>query len=190
MSKHRYYFKKPKGEIVKDILLWLAAGGAVAIAATSPYFGLHLVQAFLKNKKHKPKSTENAFRRLYREGYIAIEKSNRQLFISLTDEGRKRAGIYQINNLAIRKPKRWDGKWRVVIFDISDRQRMKREALRGFLKRLQFYKLQDSVWAHPFNCEDEVTLLREFFGFTIKEFQLIVAEKVENQSILRDVFKV
>ena len=81
-------------------------------------------------------------------------------------------------------------KWRIIIFDISDLHRVKREAFRGFLKRLQFYKLQESVWIHPFECKREVELLKEFFGFTSKEIQLIVAEQVENSDFLRTKFKI
>jgi hypothetical protein len=58
------------------------------------------------------------------------------------------------------------------------------------LKQLQFYKLQESVWIHPFDCKREVGLLKEFFGFTSKEIQLIVAEQVENPDFLRTRFKI
>lgn len=44
MIKYKYYFKKPKSEIVKDILSWLAIAGAVYIAASSPYFTIRLLR--------------------------------------------------------------------------------------------------------------------------------------------------
>lgn len=189
--EYKYYFKKPRGEIVKDILLWLAFGGAVTIvAASSPNFLYNALLAFQKSKKYKKQSVRNAFQRLRHEGVIAMQKHNHQLYLSLTAEGRKRAGRFQIDSLSIKKPKKWDGKWRIVMFDIPNRERMKREAFRGFLRRLSFYRFQKSVWIHPFDCSDEISLLRNFFGFTPKELQLVVAEKVEHDSALRKAFHI
>jgi len=42
--KYKYYFKKPKSMIVKDILAWLATAGVTYIAASSPYFALNLTR--------------------------------------------------------------------------------------------------------------------------------------------------
>ena len=184
MTQYKYYLKKPKGEIVKDILFWLMLGGAVAIAATSPYFVHNALGAFHKQKKYRPQSVGNAFKRLLREGAISLQKHNHQVYISLTKEGRKKAGRFQLNDLEVKKPKKWDKKWRIVIFDVDNRERFKREVLRGFLKRLGFYKLQQSVWIHSFGCSDEIALLKDFFGFTSKEVRLIVAEQVENSEVL------
>lgn len=188
MAIYKYYFRKPKGEIVKDILLWLAIGGAVAMSASSPYFGMNLIKSFLKGKRHKPKSTINAFSRLYKQGCIALEKKHHQYYISLTPEGRKKAGIYQINALEIRRPKQWDHKWRIVIFDIPHRNRFVREVLRGTLKQLGFRLLQKSVWVHPFACKDEIDLLCSLFGLTSQEVRLITAQDIGETTNLKKVF--
>lgn len=45
---------------------------------------------------------------------------------------------------------RWDGKWHIVLFDISEKERAKRNVLRDFLKRLGFGKLFESTWISPF----------------------------------------
>ena len=190
MGQYKYYFKKPKGEIVKDILTWVAIGGAVAFAAaSSSSFISNLLRKFAKKQRYNKRSVVNAFYRLRKEGYIHIQRSGHQIYISLTPEGRKKAGRFQINSLQIEKPKHWDKKWRIVIFDIKHKNRVKREALRGFLKRLGFYQLQKSVWAHPYNCEDEVRLLKDFFGFTVNELQLIVAEHIDSASTLCKHFR-
>jgi hypothetical protein len=46
IKKYKYYFYKPKSEIVKDILNWLMLAGAVYIAASSPYFVRNLLKEF------------------------------------------------------------------------------------------------------------------------------------------------
>jgi DNA-binding PadR family transcriptional regulator len=188
MSKYKYYFKKPKGEIVKDMLLGLAIGGTVLLAASSPDFGVNLIRSFSREKNYRPKRAYDTFYRLRKEGCIEVQKRNQQIYIRLTEKGRRRAGIYQINSLTLHKPKRWDGLWRIAIFDIKEKQRIKREALRGLLKRLEFYPLQRSVWVSPYECRDEVQLLKDFFGFRDDELKLIVTRDIENDSKMKKHF--
>lgn len=190
MSKYKYYLKKPKSEITKDILIILAVSGAVAFAATSPYFGANLARRFFKQKKYKPKRVYDTFYRLRKEGCIEIQKKNHQMYISLTEEGRKRAGIYQINSLEIKRPKKWDQRWRLILFDIKELQRTKREAFRGILKNLGIEPLQQSVWMYPYECRDEINLLRDFFGLTQQELRYIVTDTIGEDLEWRKEFHV
>ena len=100
------------------------------------------------------------------------------------------AGWLQVDDLEIKRPKRWDGKWRIVIFDISQLKKFYRELFRGKLKELGFYPLQKSVWIHPFECRDEIEVLREFFGLTQDEVRLVVAENIEKDDWLREIFEI
>lgn len=188
MSKYRYYFRKPKSEIAKDIFNIVLISGVIAFAATSPYFLTNMLKAHKRFKKYPKKRVANTFARLRREGLIEIQKNNHQIYIKLTPKGKKKAGIYQINDLSIKKPNKWDGKWRIVIFDIAELKRTQREAFRGKLKELGFLVIQKSVWIHPFSCRDEITLLRDFFGMDKNDIRLIIAENIENDQELKKVF--
>src|SRR3989338_9476156 len=178
MSKYKYYFRKPNSEIVKDIMLWLAVGGAVAIAASSPTFGTSVARSFYKwlkgEKKYTNKKVYDTFYQLRRRGCITFEKKGHQVFIQLTPEGRKRAGRLQIDSLKIKKPKQWDRKFRLVLFDIAQPKSAYRNAFRGRLEELGFLHLQKSAWIHPYPCKDEVDVLRDFFGLTQKEVCFLV----------------
>ena len=55
--------------------------------------------------------------------------------------------------------KPWDGRWRVVIFDIAEIHRTTRKALREKLRELSFGMLQESVWITPHDVSVD---LREF----------------------------
>jgi len=189
MSKYKYYFTKPRSEITKDILKWLLVAGAVYIAASSPYFTINLMRN-LKKQKYKRKRVYDAFYNLRRQGCIEMRENNHQIYISLTERGRKMAGRFQIDSLKINRPKKWDRKWRIVIFDITQLKNLQRNALRGKLKELEFYPLQKSVWIHPYPCEDEIRLLREFFGLSEKEIRLLTAENIEKDDFLRKIFKI
>ena len=190
IGKYTYYFRQPRSVIAKNILEWVATAGVVAIAATSPFFLVNLARVVSRRWRHvSKKEVSNAFYRLRREGCLIIEEKNNQIYISLSDKGRQKAGWLQINHLEIKKPKKWDGTWRIVIFDIAHGNRIKREALRGFLKRLGFYQLQKSVWVHPYDCRNEVDLLINFFGFSADEVRLITTLTLGEDGALKRYFK-
>jgi DNA-binding transcriptional regulator PaaX len=186
--KYTYYVKKPRSAIVKDVLDWLFVGGVVAVACTSPYMIPALLQKRKSLQKYPTRKVSDTFYRLRKQGFIIMEKRNRQLYISLTPEGKQKAGVFQIDKLRIQKPKHWDKKWRLLLFDIPEKRRVSREALRGKLKEFGFMQFQKSVWVHPYNCKAEMELLQEFFGLSRSEMQLIIAESLDGDRELRKEF--
>ena len=190
VAKYKYYFSKPKSEIAKDILFWIFATGAITIAATSPYFIQNVLRANQKLEKYPKRKIQDTFSSFRKRGLIEINRSNKQVYISLTKEGKKKAGILQINDLRIARPKKWDGMWRVLLFDIAHEKRSYREALRGKLKELNFFLFHKSVWVHTFDCKAEMEILRDFFGFDSQEMCLLVVESIEHDEKLREFFGV
>ncbi|MBI2100398.1 MAG: hypothetical protein HYT48_03630 [Candidatus Vogelbacteria bacterium] len=91
------------------------------------------------------------------------EHQDGSITVVLTEKGKQRTLRYQIEALAIAKPKRWDGRWRVVLFDIPENRRRIRDALRHKLKELGFCEWQKSVFVHPYPCFDELNFVIEFF---------------------------
>lgn len=190
IEKFKYYFRKPKSEITKDILLWLMISGLVAIAATSPYFIQNFLRSYKKWKKYPRRKLQDTFTYLRKRGLLETSYKNNQMFISLTDEGKRKAGFLQVDSLKIPRPQKWDGKWRILLFDIAEMKKKHREALRGKLKELGFFLFQKSVWVHAFNCKAEMELLRDFFGLSEYELCLIVVNHIENDKELRKFFAV
>lgn len=187
---------KTKRGITKIILKSLLIAGGIAIASTSPYFVTRIIPEIIKYSKYRKKQKEfekqrfyNAFYKLRKKGYINLEYKGKQLYISLTKEGRKWAGRYQIDDLEIKKSWRWDKKWRVLIFDIKEKQKIKREALRGKLKELGLYNIQKSVWVCPYEFKNEVEIMRSFFGFSKDEMAVINASSIENDGKIKTFFK-
>ena len=106
MSKYKYYFRKSRSEVVKDILKTTLFAGVVAIAATSPYFIVNALRAYNNLKKYPKSKVSDVFARLKREGLIKTRWENKQIYIELTSNGKKKAGIYQINSLKINNSKK------------------------------------------------------------------------------------
>lgn len=190
MSKYKYYFRKPRSEIVKDILKGLLLTGAACVAATSPYFVRSVSKSLVKSNRYRKKIISNTFYRLKKEGCIETFYKNNQLYIKLTEKGRKKAGWMQIDELKIKKMKKWDKKWRLSIFDISELKKLQREAFRGKLKELGFLPIQKSVWINPYDCKDEIGLLKDFFGLSEDELRLVIAEDIGEDDVFRQFFKI
>lgn len=188
LGKYRYYFRKPRSEITKDILLWLLVAGGVILSGS----GSGIVSRMLFQRKslqgYPKRNVQSMFSYLRKRELVVVEKHNHQIYLSLTDEGKKKAGMFQLQEFKIPEPKNWDKKWRILVFDIPEKKRVGREALRGMLKRLQFYQLQKSVWVHPFNCRAEVSLLKSFFSFTDNELRFMVAEEIGSAERVKQFF--
>ncbi len=182
---------KPYGTITKTILISLAMGGAIILAATSPRVATLLFKYLLKKtnrKVMKQKEFALAFSRLKISRLIIIkEKGDGTFVVELTEKGKRKIQEIQFEELHIQKPKKWDGIWRIVIFDIPKTKNNARDALRQKLKHLQFYQLQESTWVHPYPCNQEIEFLVELFG-VYPYVQLIEASKIQNDLKLREYF--
>lgn len=105
------------------------------------------------------------FNHMSRIGLIKREKlSDGSIYIMLTAKGKKRLSSVILETVNISVQKKWDGKWRIVSFDIPRALRTRRYELLRELHRLGFQKLQQSMWVHPFPCKNEVDQLASSLG--------------------------
>lgn len=105
----------------------------------------------------------------------------------LTKNGKRRILKYSLDELTIEKPNSWDGRWRLVIYDVPKSKKYLRDVFRGTLKNLGFYQLQESVWLYPFPCEPQVTFLREYYDVG-GEVVYVVASELEDDAPYRTYF--
>ena len=70
---------------------------------------------------------------------------------------------YSLDTLVIPTPQKWDKKWRLVIFDIPEKKRAGRNALRDKLRDCGFKEWQHSVFVYPYPCENEIDFIIEVF---------------------------
>ncbi|PIR45395.1 MAG: hypothetical protein COV09_01695 [Candidatus Vogelbacteria bacterium CG10_big_fil_rev_8_21_14_0_10_50_13] len=91
------------------------------------------------------------------------ENKDGTISIVLTEKGKLTARQFDPDNLKIIKLSRWDKHWRMVIYDIPDKKKSAREALRRKLTELGFKEWQKSVFVHPYPCRDQIDFIIEFF---------------------------
>ena len=190
MRRYQYGGASPRSSITQDILYTLFIGGIIILAASSPYAGIALWRAWQGKKKYQKRQFTSTFHRLKRNNLLHIERRGNEVMVSLTPKGKEVAGYMEIEKLKIQKSKRWDGLWRVVVFDIAELRRFERNAFRGMLREIGFVHFQKSVWAQPFPCKREVNILRNFFGLSEKEVQLLEARIIGDDAHLRKFFRV
>ena len=105
----------------------------------------------------------------------------------LTDKGKIKAITYHFDKMKIER-KDWDGRWRIVVFDIPEKMRRSRDVLRDKLERLGFYELQKSVFVFPYQCEDEINFIIEYFNLR-QYVRTGILEKIDNDLHLKKIFK-
>lgn len=125
---------------------------------------------------------------LYRSKLIS-SKANKDgtITLTLTDKGKMKALTYKFESMKLEKKKDWDGKWRIVMFDIPEKQRIARDVFRSKIKSIGFYELQHSVFAFPYECENEIEYIIETYKLT-KWIRFGTLEKIDNDAYLRKFF--
>jgi len=116
-----------------------------------------------------------------RLGYIT--KNNK-----LACRGAYLLGEDKIWSLTIPKPKRWDKKWHMVLYDIPAKKSKQRNSFRTRLKELGLVLYQNSVWVYPYPPEKTIQAISDFY--MISDCVLFaVAETLNGEQKLKRHFK-
>ncbi|HEY4510621.1 MAG TPA: hypothetical protein VJJ73_02185 [Candidatus Paceibacterota bacterium] len=148
----------------QKILLLLAAGVALSFTR-SPKANNRVLKSLSKEWKYIRR--DYLYRTLdefYNNRLIAWEEeADGSIRAILAERGEKRILKFRLDQMEIRKPKQWDKKWRIVFFDIPEKMKLGRNALREKLKELGFCEAQKSIYLFPHECKDEIDFIVEFF---------------------------
>lgn len=167
-----------------ETLMILAGLGTVGLAVMMPGLGRVVAQEVRDWEKQR-------YRRMWegleKRKLVKVYETPQGTCVEITKDGRKQALKYKISTMKIKEPNKWDGKWRIVIFDVAEAKKKRRDVFRDYLKQLNFYMLNRSVFVHPFSCFDEVEFLRQISGVG-EDVTYIVADLVETSSDLKEHF--
>lgn len=139
-----------KSSFKKKLLLFLAAG--------LDYWDSHLSYGATKFRAYygfyRKSTIFSTVSRLLSVGYIEKVVKNGEVYLRLTSKGSDK--IKQDIPLFKYFNQRWDGYWRLVIFDIPEKRKVLRDVLRRKLVSLGLGRWQKSVYITPFNLEEEI----------------------------------
>lgn len=126
-------------------------------------------------KELKENSARTILWRLQKKGLVGKRKN--QYF--LTKLGSKFIKIFQEKNLE----KQWDGKWRIVMFDIPEKMRKERDWLRFQLLNLKYKSLQESVFIGKHPLEED--FFEEIINRNLRHFiRLVTIGEIDDESVL------
>ena len=174
-----------RDKIQKAILQSIAAAGLLSVALLAPN-ALQILKFFgWKPHKRYREVIARSRNRLIEHGLLA---HNERGFLKLTPKGDTKLRELERREYQLPHPKRWDKKWRVLIFDIPEKRKGLRDKVRLTLVSLGFRQLQKSVWVYPYDCEDLITLLKADFKIG-KDLLYMIVDSIENDGWLRKSYK-
>jgi len=147
---------------VLDVLLW----GAEMLSRPS----LRRWTESFESWQHR-QGLQRHLARLQQSKLLAQEERTGQIVYRLTDLGRFVA--LGGHNPERQWERKWDGQWRMLVFDLPVSQGRVRARLLRWLRQNGFGYLQDSVWIHPDPVSEIADVLKDFRddveSFTILE---------------------
>lgn len=173
-----------KNELKKIILESVKLAGMIGILVVAPnVIGAMAKLGLIASSRQKDVINRSRDRMLKQE---LLKRDGK--FLRLTSKGEAVLRNLSLRDYEISRPRRWDGKWRIIIFDIPEYRKGLRQQVRITLMRIGFARLQDSVWAYPYDCEDLITLLKADFRVG-KDILYLIVDSLENDKALRKYFE-
>ena len=166
--------------LVNDILEFLKdLGNFVPRPFETPYEHIRRIRK-LQFKKYY-----DTVYNLKSRGAIKVIRQNGNKFIQLTKKGQLEVLLAKAK---IRPASKWDGKWRVLTFDIPEDARDKRDGLRRLLKSNNFIKLQASVFINPYPLNREAIRYLKQTGLD-SYIRIMRVDELDSDTDLKKKFK-
>lgn len=141
--------------------------------------GEKLLPGFYEDRK-----ISQAYRGLRRYRFVRYVKEYGDNVYFITPKGETKLSDILIDDIEIKNPKKWDGKWRLVMYDFPIRFKKARNAFRFKLKQLGFSQFQKSAWIYPYPCEGEILFVADFYGVR-KYIEILEVDKILDDKKLK-----
>lgn len=176
---------------LSDIILFaLALGVLPGLVLVGAAMGnaVKIIKFHDKNKKFKDRQIRNSINYLHRRNLIEYTSNKDGVGnIRITKKGKEKIRSFSIEYLKVEKQKKWDGKWRVVMFDFPVRYKKVRNSFRFKLKQIGFIQLQKSVWIYPYPCTDELLFIADYYKVS-KYVDILTVEEIIGDKKLKNAF--
>lgn len=145
------------------------------------------IRAFLGERSIDRQDFSRKIYYLKRRGLIRELVEGKEKYYELTNKGIDKLKDQLVKELKVKKPNRWDKKWRSVIFDIPEDDRVLRNVIRHSLYQLGFYQIQKSVFVYPYECHGEIKIICDHFGGR-KYLKYMISEIMEGEEEIIEKF--
>lgn len=172
--------RKAKYAPIKEVLALIGRGAVISSALLSVNGAAGIAKLLESSpdwdswKRYNVSYLQRTLRRLAAQKHVEVVDTNGASIVRLTKLGKRKILKYSLDTIQVDKPDRWDGKWRLVMYDVPSSRRELSELLRQALRNLGFYKIQESVYIYPFPCFDQIEFLREYYALgDIVQYMLV-----------------
>lgn len=172
-----------KSRLQNLVLQTIAAAGVLSATLVAPNVLKNMKKIGILPKSRQEEYVSSAASKLVKKGLVKFNGT----YYELTARGRNILSLWSLDNFKFKKPRYWDKKWRMIIFDIPEKKRAIRREVSDLFGKSGLYRLQDSVWIFPYDCEDIIGLLKTEHGIG-KDLLYVIADEIENDKYLRSHF--
>jgi DNA-binding transcriptional regulator PaaX len=181
--------KYEKGELAKKILFAAVGVAAVGTVMVLPGMAI-LLKMFNVDGARNRERFRRAIKRMEERKIVSRRIKNGKEEFVVTKYGKTHIDKYLVSDLQIPLAKRWDGKWRVIMFDIPEKNkggRVRRDVSQQ-LRNIGMKAIQNSVFVSPFPCKEQIDTVINFFKVK-QHFVYFEAETYEGVEDLLNFFK-
>jgi len=108
--------------------------------------------------------------------------------VRLTKHGKSLLKIIELKDLELTRPDKWNQIWHLVSYDIPEIKKKERDWFRSKLINLGFKKIQDSLWAIPFECREEIAVIAQTLDIS-NHVAYMNTDRLPNQNRLLKAFQ-
>jgi len=168
------------------LLATIGVAGTITLAAAAPNVAGMFARKITDLSRMRTR-TKSAATKLAKKGLVRFVEREGHDVLEITPAGRRLLEL-ELAKKDIGRPRKWDGRYRVVAFDISERFKLQRDALRRSMLSLGFLRLQNSMWVFPHDCEELIVLIKSELHLGKNVIYMIVDE-IDNDDWIRRHFK-
>jgi CRISPR-associated endonuclease Cas2 len=166
------------------ILAAVQAAALIGTAIAAPALPMALYKLGIIPRNYHSSTVARARQRYISQGLLKIQDGR----LRLTPKGVSALSRLTLERYGVSVRKRWDGRWRVLIFDVPEYRKGVRDKVRRTLISVGFKQLQKSVWVYPHDCEDFVVLLKADLKIG-KDVLYLIVDELENDRWLKKEFE-
>src|SRR3989338_6510540 len=113
--------KYARGEMAEIILTELAYSGLILFRAMKPFAYPKISDLFGPQRGRDYERIRQALSKLQEKNLVRVVRAKEGKFLSITPQGKTVMKKYHFRDLKLKEThKKWDGLWRVIIFDIPE----------------------------------------------------------------------
>jgi hypothetical protein len=136
------------------------------------------VEQYALDRNFDRENLKQKIQYLKQKKLINVYTEGKDKFIEITKRGVRDIGWNQIGKSE--NATKWDGNWRIILFDIPEKKKGDRDIIRKKLLEIGCIQIQKSVYVYPFDCKQDFDLINYYIGSKYY-MKYMVAEIIEGE---------